>query len=431
MIQRVLSFDDAPPLSGPLRFFLTAPLFALAAAAALFWYGDAALESRWAMSTLALTHMLTLGFLAMVMCGALLQILPVVAGVLIPRPALTATMVHMALTAGTALLVSGFAFAEPLLFRWSGPVLGLAFLWLLAAAAPGLLRGIPEGAAATVTGIRLALCSLAVTVLLGIALAASLGWSLPLALLKLTDLHAAWGLLGWVGLLVIGVAFQVIPMFQSTPPYPLWVSRLLPPALWLVLAARSMAAGWPGWLQTSLSILAALLLAGFALLTLNLLRQRKRANADATTMFWRLAQASLVLCAIVHMAPWSRDEPARALLLGMLFIVGFAGSAVSGMLYKIVPFLLWYDLQSRPGMDRKTMPGIRALLPDRAAKQQFWLHLAALALLVAATLAPQLLARVAAAAFGLSSLQLWLNLVRAWLAHRRVTAQRSSALVTP
>lgn len=431
MIQRVLSFDDAPPLSGPLRFFLTAPLFALAAAATLFWYGDAALESRWAMSTLALTHMLTLGFLAMVMCGALLQILPVVAGVLIPRPALTASVVHMALTAGTALLVAGFAFAQPQLFRWGGPVLGLAFLWLLAAAVPGLLRGMPEGAAATVAGIRLALCSLAVTIVLGIALAASLGWSLPLALLKLTDLHAAWGLLGWVGLLVIGIAFQVIPMFQSTPPYPRSVSRLLPAALWLVLAAWSSAAGWPGWLQTALSILAALLLAGFAWLTLNLLRQRKRASADATTMFWRLAQASLILCAIVHMAPWSRDEPARALLLGMLFIIGFAGSAVSGMLYKIVPFLLWYDLQARPGMVRKTLPGIRALLPDRAAKQQFWLHLAALALLVAATLAPQLLARVAAVAFGLSSLQLWLNLMRAWLAHLRATAQGSSALVTP
>lgn len=431
MIQRVLSFGDGPPLSGPLRFFLTAPLFAVAAAMALLWHGDAALVSRWAMATLALTHMLTLGFLAMVMCGALLQILPVVAGVLIPHPALTATVVHMTLTAGTTLLVSGFAFAEPLLFRWGGPLLGLAFFWLLAAAAPGLLRGLPGGAAATVARIRLALCSLAVAVVLGIVLAASLGWSLPLGRLRLTDLHAAWGLLGWVGLLVVGVAFQVIPMFQSTPPYPRWVSRWFPPSLWLTLAAWSIAAGRPGWLQTALSILAALLLAGFALLTLNLLRQRKRANADATTMFWRLAQASLVLCAIVHMAPWGAEEPARALLLGMLYIVGFAGSAVSGMLYKIVPFLLWYDLQSRAGMERKTLPGIRALLPDRGAKQQFWLHLAALALLVAATLAPQLLARVAAAAFGLSSLQLWLNLMRAWLAHRRATAQGSSVLVTP
>jgi hypothetical protein len=82
-------------------------------------------------------------------------------------------------------------------------------------------------------------------------------------------------------------------------------------------------------------------------------------------------------------------------------------------------------------MDRKALPGIRVLLPDRAAKQQFWLHLAALALLVAATLAPQLLARMAAAAFGLSSLQLWVNIVRAWLAHRRATAQGSSVLVTP
>jgi hypothetical protein len=54
-----------------------------------------------------------------------------------------------------------------------------------------------------------------------------------------------------------------------------------------------------------------------------------------------------------------------------------------------------------------------------------------LALLVAATLAPQLLARMAAAAFGLSSLQLWVNIVRAWLAHRRATAPKSSAFVKP
>jgi len=429
MIQRVLSFDDAPPPSGPLRFFLTAPLFAIAAAAALSWYGGAALASRWSMSTLALTHMLTLGFLAMAMCGALLQILPVVAGVLIPRAALTAAVAHMALTAGTTLLACGFALAQPLLFRLGGPLLGLAFCWLLAAAAPGLLRGMPEGAAATVAGIRLALLSLAAAVVLGIALAAGLGWSLRLPLLKLTDLHAAWGLLGWVGLLVMGVAFQVIPMFQSTPPYPRWASRWLPLALWLALAAWTMAAGWPGAAQRVPAMLAALALAGFALLTLNLLRQRKRVRADATTLFWRLAQASMVLCAVVYAAPWMVDEPARPLLLGMLFIVGFGSSAVSGMLYKIVPFLLWYDLQSRPRMDRKTLPGIKALLPDRAAEQQFWLHLAALALLVAAPLAPQLLARPAAAAFGLSSLRLWLNLMRAWLAHRRAAALVNSALV--
>ncbi|MHB0982634.1 MAG: hypothetical protein ACYC02_04540, partial [Thiobacillus sp.] len=81
--QAGLSFGQAPPYSLPLRFFLTAPLFLLAAAGLIVWAPEA-LASRWTPYTLALTHALTLGFLAMVMLGALLQMLPVVAGSSIP-----------------------------------------------------------------------------------------------------------------------------------------------------------------------------------------------------------------------------------------------------------------------------------------------------------------------------------------------------------
>lgn len=40
---------------------------------------------RWSPATLALTHLITLGYLAMIMLGALLQILPVVLGVPVPQ----------------------------------------------------------------------------------------------------------------------------------------------------------------------------------------------------------------------------------------------------------------------------------------------------------------------------------------------------------
>ena len=66
-----LSLDQAPPFSVPLRFFVTAPLFAIAAALVLLWYGPAALDSRWTPAVLAITHLMTLGFVVMVMSGAL------------------------------------------------------------------------------------------------------------------------------------------------------------------------------------------------------------------------------------------------------------------------------------------------------------------------------------------------------------------------
>jgi hypothetical protein len=424
MIQRVLSFDDSPPLSGPLRFFLAAPLYGLAAAAGLAWYGEAALVSRWSLPTLALVHLLTLGYLTMAMCGALLQILPVVAGVTVRGARLTPWLVFSTLAAGALLLAGGFAFASPLLFQCAALALGLSLAWFLAAAAPGLVRIAPGGAAATMSAVRLALACLALTATLGLALAASFTWPLGLPISRLTDLHAAWGLLGWVGLLVSGVAFQVIPMFQATPAYPSLVAKRLPTALALALVAWSFAPLVPARMailsaDAALAALLAALLAGFAVVTLRLLSKRKRAAPDATTLFWRLAMASLLAASCLAFFRWPGYEATRPLLLGVLLITGFGCSAVSGMLYKIVPFLLWYQLQSNDGADRRAMPNLRSLLPDQSGKRQFHIHLAAVPMLGAAAFLPHLLARPAAVVFGASCLCLWINLVRACLLYRR------------
>lgn len=420
-MQRVLSFDDGPSLSVPLRFFLTGPLFAVAAALVLLWYGSAALVSRWSMATLALTHLLTLGFLALTMCGALLQILPVVAGVNVLVPKYTGAVVFGALACGTILLATAFLFFSPVLFRIAGLSLGVGFLWLLGAVLPGLRKCSPDGAAATVNTIRLALVSLVVTVFLGLALVVSFGWSLSWPVIQITDFHATWGLLGWVGLLLIGVAFQVIPMFQATPVYPPAARFPLASLLAILLAVWTLSSAFDGVLiETLRSLSAALLLCtllGFACVTLWLLQQRRRPSAEATTLFWRLSMVSLTACGPVYFLA-SQERP---LLLGILFIAGCAFSAVNGMLYKIVPFLLWYDLQSRSGLDRKAMPSIRELTPDRAAKQQFWLHLVALVFLIAAVIYPDALARPAGAVFGLSSLKLWWNLLQAYVTYRKAT----------
>jgi len=43
------------------------------------------------------------------------------------------------------------------------------------------------------------------------------GEMLPAAT-DLTPLHAAWGLFGWVLVLIVGVAHQVVPMLQISQP---------------------------------------------------------------------------------------------------------------------------------------------------------------------------------------------------------------------
>lgn len=432
-MQRSLSFDQAPPLTIPLRYFLSAPLFAVAAAILLGWQGPDAFVSRWSPITLALTHLLTLGFLAMTMIGALLQILPVVAGIQIPYPNLTARGVHAFLTNGTLLLATAFLWSQSVLFQFAIAFLASAFIWFLAACAVGLWRARGGISTATVAAIRLSIIALLFTILLGISLASAFAWPIGLPLLLLTDLHVLWGLLGWVGLLVIGVAYQVIPMFQVTPVYPPQMVHWLASSLFMLLMLWSIAAvvlqSSQHWIR---EILGGMILADFTIFsatTLYLLWRRKRPKPDATTLFWRTATGSLLVYGAIWLMQTASDHPSTPIMLGALFIIGFGYSVINGMLYKIVPFLVWYHLQNSEAAARKAVPNVKSIIPDSAAMKQFWSHLAALLLTVGATLWPAILVAPAAVALCISSGWLWWNLFSAVRIYRQLKDTVTSPLV--
>ena len=52
-MQPTLSFEQAPPISVPYRFFLTAPLFGAVAGLVLVLLGPDTLQSRWSPGALA------------------------------------------------------------------------------------------------------------------------------------------------------------------------------------------------------------------------------------------------------------------------------------------------------------------------------------------------------------------------------------------
>jgi len=415
-----LSFEQAPPFSLPLRFFLTAPLFLIAAAVLIVLVPEA-LVSRWTPQTLALTHALTLGFLAMVMLGALMQMLPVVAGTPLPAPRLVAWISHVSLALGTVALMAGFLTAEPAAYGIGIVLLGGGFTVFIAAAAISLLRAV---SGVTVNGIRLAVLSLALTILLGLALALlrAGGWALPVVVSAIAA-HVGFGLLGWVLLLVIGVAHQVVPMFQLTPPYPPRLSHWLAGALFALLLLNAAASLW---LQTKAPFVDAGLAVGillFAVATLRLQIRRRRKLSDVTLDTWRLGMASLIACVAIWLAaqfwPAWADSDAYPMLLGVLFIGGFAVSVVSGMLYKIVPFLAWFHLQSQLQARAGTIPTMKDMIAERWMRWQFRLHLAACALLLAAVLWPRL-SMAAGGVLALSAVLLGVNLlsgVRRFVSH--------------
>lgn len=428
-MQALLSFDQAPPFSAPIRFFVTAPLFAILAALLILWEGPEIFASRWTAATLALTHLITVGFMLQAMLGAMIQILPVVAGANIARPRLIAAVVHLVIGCGALYLAAGFLGHQPY-FNLAALCLGAGTALFVTAAGRALFS--VQSTNATIRGLKLSLIGLAVTAALGLLLSIALGESLALPLLQLTSIHLAWSVVAWSTSLLAAVAMVVVPMFQLTPAYPAefarrfcWVAITLP-ILWSLVDLL-------GWQIASTTLATAMTLTTgtFALQTLHLQSQSTRARFDASQRLWRVGMTCLItacgLWLLARFLPALGDRQEWPLLCGILVFVGGFMSVIVGMFYKIVPFLVWLHLQNRGG-GRLLAPNMNKVIAGRQIERQMQAHFFSLATLLMAALLPGWLAYLAGLALLLANTWLLRNLVAAIVFYRRQCAQIDATL---
>ena len=386
MKQRGLRLDQAPPIAVPLAFFLTVPAMTLLAGTLLAWSSESTLVSTWLPQTLALTHLGTLGVLTMAMCGALYQMIPVVAGAPVPWVRL-GHAVHALLTVGTWALVAGLWRGQP---AWvAAGALGLS--------AAVVLFGLPIAAALflrtpvrspTVLGMRLAVACLAVLVGLGVRMAwQHVTGDFASARAMWLQVHVSLGLLGWVGGLVTAVSWQVVPMFYLARAVPDRAARtvlgLLAAGVVLVLAAPWLGeAVAPGLSPSTLfglcalpAVVAVWLLAPW--LTWQALRARRRRRKDPSLLFWQVSLVTAPLCAIAGVFAVAGVDGRWPLALGWLAAWGWAGLLVHGMLTRIVPFMVWFHRFS-PLVGIKSVPPMARLWPGPIVRIGLGLHLAGL-----------------------------------------------------
>ncbi len=418
-----LNTEQAPPISVPLRFFAVAPLFLLLAALILLSGADNPFSDPRTPALLAATHCITLGFMAIIMMGAMQQILPVVIGSPMPASGLTAWISFLSLISGALLLPAGFVLGQPLLLNLAWPLLLLAFLTFIGASLTSLLRAPARNP--TRTALLLSILALAGAVVLGILLAHgyAAGIALPDAR-KLAAAHVLLMLGGWVMLLIVGVSYQVVPMFQLTPNYPKWLTAVLAPAIFGSLLLNVLALFCQHeshWLTVVAEDLFCVLAGSFAMTTLDLQAKRRRRVADATLSFFRLGMVALFSTALLAIAmPLLPVVEHYATLIAVIFLLGFAMSVMHGMLYKIVPFLIWFHL-FRGGV-KTGVPNMKEIIPEPWMWRHLWLHRCTL---LAALFAPwwHAAARVLALGLLLQGVLLGYALFTAISVYRRTLAR--------
>lgn len=335
------------PLSLPLGFIGVGSLYLLGAVGLLALHPEV-LQSYRHPVLLAVAHLFFLGFGVGVLIGVMHQLVPVILEVPLARPAWGYPALAL-WAVGTPLQAGGFLLNSP---GWIALGGGLALLGLGVFALHMLLTLIQSSRWNPVaTALAWVVVYLVLTPILGMLQALSLkyGFYDPNRL----GWHALAGLGGIFLISILGVGHKLVGMFTLSHGSD---EKVLGLELWAInLGLLGLALGqWFG------AVLLALGVGLGAYDTLNLLKHRNKRALDVGVSHFMagLAFLGLALGALL----WQNLS-----LAGWWFGLGFVGLAVTGMLYKITPFLLWTHRYA-PKVGRGRVPLLKEMLPERLAR---------------------------------------------------------------
>jgi hypothetical protein len=400
-----LSLDQAPPFEAPLKFFLSAPIFAIIFGIVVLFSSGFYLHDPKLIATI---HILTLGFMVMIIFGALQQMLPVVAGAVIPKAKLVANITYTLLLGGIVTFFLAFFTYKKVLFFISATLLlgGLLFFTLIALWQ--LIKVKPK--TYIVKGMIFSLIFFLFAFLLGIHLFIAQG-TLNIGVMHydFAALHYNYIFFGFMFLLIVSITIQVVPMFWVTDAYKKTDQAIfIYSTIFLIILftiTMFMKIDFNLLYKSALS----LVVLYFAYTTVQKLGSRKRKLKDITVYFYLTSMIFLSL-GIVY---WFISDIFGLGLkpLGVLFGLGFIVSLINGMLYKIVPFLTWFHLSSKGLFD---IPTMRDMIPIKKVELQFYFHITAtLLFLISFIISSDIILKLGALVFIISNILFFINIFKA------------------
>jgi hypothetical protein len=391
-----LNAASGPPLGLVAPFLLCAPLGLLAAG---LLFATAPADTLLGINVprnVAATHAAIIGGLTTAIMGAIYQLGPAMLGgrLVSTRLARIQFGVHV-------VAVAGFVWS---LLEWNVTAMSLAAVGLLVSFSLFLVNAFPavgafrRGGTVTRAYLTASLLLLIVTAGFGVTWVGTLEhlW-FPVTLGRLAG-HAHLGLLGWLGLTVMGVSYQLVPMFnvvqQRQPRFARWA---------LVLASGSALAGGlllmtdperPARIAIATAMSAGPGLWGADMLRLLLARARRHLDVQgrSTCVSLGFLAATIVLgVGLAAGAPgWlGIQESGWQLTYGIAGVGGWAGITMVGNSYKILPFLVWYH-RYRQLAGRGAVPMITDIYNERWANVVVGLFALALVIMAGGALAGSL-----------------------------------------
>jgi len=402
-----LSLDQGPNISVPFRFFYTAPLFFIFFAIALFFTPIDVIELRFNSQTVSLVHLFTLGVLTLIMFGALFQMLPVLIGVVVGGNIVVVWFIYLLLLFGIPLFSFGLYSQIDILMLIGTFSVAIGIFIFLVNISIDVFKADRKGK--SVPLMQVSIASLWMALLLGVFISLGRIGIIEIESYEaLSNFHIVIALFGWAFSLIVSVSLSIVPMFYVTPEYTPSCRRAIP---FIIIGALFLFAVL-FFLYPSLSIVAEFVITQgilmYAYQTIKRLRRRRRKIPDVTVSYWYTSMLTLLLSVIFWWIGYI--EPLFFTLSFISFSIGFLGSLLQGMIYKIIPFLVWFHLSSSGKWD---IPTIKEIIDEEDMWVQLRLYQLFIVLFLLSFFLP-LIKIVAASILAISSVSLLINMVSGW-----------------
>jgi hypothetical protein len=380
--------QHAPSVSLPLRFILTGLTSLYAGVGLLIARPDVLSTYHYNQDVLAITHLFVLGWICSIVMGSMYQLVPVALETRLfsERMARWHFVLH---TIGFVGMVWMFWVWNMKQVGHFGSVFGAGVVLFVYNLGRTLAR-IPRWNVVA-AGIASALFWISTTMLAGLYLAAAKCWTCsPFNPVAQMHAHAHAGVAGFFIMMIVSVSYKLVPMFMLTERQSArragWSIGLLNAGLLATFVTVLMGSVWK--LAAALVAIAGLVTYGIEMRAM--LRARKRLTLDWGLNYFLTAVsllAPLSVLAVVLAWPWRETTPLLAQLenvYGLVALLGVVTFAILGMLYKVVPFLVWYASYSKQ-IGRRKVPAVADMYSPTWQALGFWTYVAGLLALATTT----------------------------------------------
>jgi hypothetical protein len=339
--------------------------------------------------TLAITHLMALGWGTMIILGASHQLLPVLIEGKLDSYFL-ALLSFIFAAAGIPLLVTGFYLFDTGLILQTGAILVNASVicYFL-----NVIGSIIESKKYNIHAFFIAAASLWLftTTFFGLLLVFNFSRSwLPDNSIEYLSIHAHMGLAGWFLLLIIGVASRLIPMFliskYSSPVTLWWIFALINVALFAFIILKTSGAYPNLYYSPFLLVLIALVLFGNYNYRAYKTRIRKHVDEQMKISLLSVAMLLLPLLCLLAVIYFIREDSRSNIILlyGFCIFFGWITALIMGMTFKTLPFIIWNKVYHTRTMGKTPAP--KELFSEDIFKVMGLLYLTGFVLFVAGIL---------------------------------------------